>query len=88
MAIFVGLYPKRTNLRNGSLRGKKRAVHDCRSDLSHQERMSPVLRYVVLNPAEVKVIENFMDIIPVQVQIGKRVVELFPGFSRRLWPSY
>lgn len=49
--------------------------------------MSPVLRYVVLNPAEVKVIGNFIDIIP-PVENGKSAVGFFPGFSRRLWPSY
>jgi hypothetical protein len=60
-----------------------RVVHDGTPDLSHQEQMSPVLRYVVLNPAEVKVIGIFIALILVQVQIDKRAVGFFPGFSRR-----
>jgi hypothetical protein len=61
---------------------------DCTSDLSHQEQISLVLRYSVVNTAEVKVIENFIGIIPVQGQIGKWAVRFSPGFSKRIWPSY
>ena len=46
-------------------------------DLSHQEQMLLVLRYVVMNTEEINVTDNFIYFIPVQDQSGKGLSDSF-----------
>lgn len=65
-----------TNVKNSIVNDTKRAKYfsvllDCTPDMSHQEQMSLILRFVNMTSLEVNVEEHFIDFIPVNDQTGK-----------------
>lgn len=65
-----------TNVKNAIVNNTKRAKYfsvllDCTPDMSHQEQMSLILRFVNMTSLDVTVEEHFIDFIPINDQTGK-----------------
>lgn len=59
-------------------------ILDCTPDVSHQEQMSLILRFVDVSDSELKVMEHFLEFLPVEDTTGKGLSDILIATLKKL----